>query len=197
MKIDFRDIPLEGLQLSGEIPYAELEFGTALEPKSDLRYDFDIGANEAGLWVTGQVELDVELECVRCLEKFTETLSANPIGWQFERADGEKVDLNPPIREDILLMLPQYPHCDSSGARICPHQPDEVPVPGAVSRAENGGPIDENGNALRDQLDAVGAKLDFLVDSGAKSMEVSDRHTGDASPARKTGKPKSSGNRAN
>ncbi len=32
----------------------------------------------------------------------------------------ETVDLTPYLREDILLALPAYPHCDWSGERVCP-----------------------------------------------------------------------------
>ncbi|MGZ5552428.1 MAG: hypothetical protein ACXWHF_02190, partial [Chthoniobacterales bacterium] len=35
----------------------------------------------------------------------------------------ELVDLTPFLREDILLNLPSYPHCDRDGQRVCkaPH----------------------------------------------------------------------------
>ena len=45
----------------------------------------------------------------------------------------EVVDLTPVMREDILLNLPAYPHCDREGGRICPvpettRKPDDKAV---------------------------------------------------------------------
>ena len=39
-----------------------------------------------------------------------------------ELAGPEVVDVTPWIREDILLNLPAYPHCDRDGGRVCKAQ---------------------------------------------------------------------------
>ncbi|PYK06772.1 MAG: hypothetical protein DME66_03440 [Verrucomicrobia bacterium] len=38
---------------------------------------------------------------------------------QYIRSCGDRVDLTPFIREDLLLNLPAHPHCDRDGGRIC------------------------------------------------------------------------------
>jgi uncharacterized metal-binding protein YceD (DUF177 family) len=43
-----------------------------------------------------------------------------------ELAGPEEVDLTPFMREDVLLNLPPYPHCDREGGRVCP-APEVLP----------------------------------------------------------------------
>ena len=66
------------------------------------------------------LNVDLELQCVRCLEPFVYPLHVNDIALQIEQPATETVDLTPELREDILLALPAHPHCDWSGERVCP-----------------------------------------------------------------------------
>ena len=50
-----------------------------------------------------------------------------------ELAGPEVVDLTPFMREDILLNLPPYPHCDREGGRVCP-------APEAIKKVARGTP---------------------------------------------------------
>lgn len=122
MKIHLRQIPEDGLHLEGEEPSAVLDLPTddLLRTLSPLRYSLDIGMSSDGLWVTGELALDLELECVRCLEKFVYPLVVPDVALQMELPPQETVDLTPYLREDILLALPAHPHCDWSGERVCP-----------------------------------------------------------------------------
>ena len=122
MKIHLRQIPEEGLHIEGE------EAGFSLDlPAEDpvralgpLRYSLDLGVSSDGLWATGELEIELELECVRCLEKFSYPLTVPDVALQMELPGRETIDLTPALREDILLALPAYPHCDWSGERVCP-----------------------------------------------------------------------------
>ena len=122
MKIHLRQIPEEGLHLEGEEANFSLELPAedSLRTLGPLRYSLDVGANGTGLWATGELSLDLELECVRCLEKFTYPLVVPDVALQMELPPQESIDLTPYLREDILLALPAYPHCDWSGERVCP-----------------------------------------------------------------------------
>ncbi len=122
MKIHLRQIPEEGLHLEGEESAAALDLPTEehQRPLGPLRYSLDVGASSTGVWVTGELSLELELECVRCLEKFEFPLQISDVALQTELPPQETVDLTPHLREDILLALPAYPHCDWSGERVCP-----------------------------------------------------------------------------
>ncbi len=122
MKIHLRQIPEDGLHLEGEEDYDILELNDSQPVKrvSPLRYSLDIGKNSDGLWITGQLSLDLELQCVRCLESLVYPLTVSDLAVQMELPTLETVDLTPYLREDILLALPAYPRCDWSGERVCP-----------------------------------------------------------------------------
>jgi len=132
MKINLRHIPDEGLHVEGETPAEEVLALPSSEPVRALGpvcYALDVGKNADGLWATGEASVDLELQCVRCLENFAYPLRVDDIAWQTELPAGETVDLTPLLREDILLTLPAYPHCDWAGDKVCPNHPQSASLP--------------------------------------------------------------------
>ena len=67
----------------------------------------------------GQIRTVVEMECVTCLQLFPMPVEVNDFAVQMDLPGTELVDLTPLIREDIVLNLPSYPHCDWNGERTC------------------------------------------------------------------------------
>ena len=124
MKIHQRQIPDDGLHLEGEesADAYDLPEADGLRPLGPVAYSLDVGMNTDGVWATGELALDLELTCVRCLETFEYPLEVNDIAIEMERPATEIVDLTPLLRDDILLALPAHPHCDWSGERVCPAQ---------------------------------------------------------------------------
>ena len=122
MKIHLRQIPEEGLHLETEesADFLQLPAEDHVRPVSPVQYSLDVGMSGDSLWATGELNLDLELQCVRCLEPFVYPLHISDIALQVETPTTETVDLTPELREDILLALPAHPHCDWSGERVCP-----------------------------------------------------------------------------
>jgi uncharacterized metal-binding protein YceD (DUF177 family) len=131
MKIHLRQIPADGLHLEGEenCPIPQLDPAEA-RCTGPLRYSLDLGISEGALWVNGTLNQPVELRCVRCLEAFPFEIEVKDFTLHTELTGPEEIDLTPFLREDILLNLPPYPHCDREGGRICP-------VPHAVKENAN------------------------------------------------------------
>ena len=120
MKVHLNQIPHEGMHVDGEDPNSILDLNEPLvTPISPVRYSLDIGVSEGGLFATGELGVDLEVECVSCLEKFRYPLIVPAFACQLELTGTELVDLTGPIREDILLALPPHPHCDWNGERVC------------------------------------------------------------------------------
>jgi DUF177 domain-containing protein len=121
VKIHLRQIPAGGLHLEGEedcpIPQLDPEEARCAGP---LRYALDAGVSEGALWANGKLTQPAELRCVRCLESFPFDIEVKDFAVHTELAGPEAVDLTPFMREDILLNLPAYPHCDREGGRVCP-----------------------------------------------------------------------------
>ena len=121
MKVHLNKIPTEGLHVEGSDSSHILDLkDESIRPLSDVDYSLDVGLSEGGFFATGQVGVDLELECVKCLERFRYPLRLPDFACQIELTTRETVDLTEPVREDIVLALPPHPHCDWNGERICP-----------------------------------------------------------------------------
>lgn len=120
MKVHLRQIPAAGLHLEGEedCALADLEIAE-VKCAGPLSYSLDLGISENALWANGRLAQPVELTCVSCLEKFVHTIVVPDFALLNEPGGPETVDLAPFVREDLLLNLPAYPHCDVHGGRIC------------------------------------------------------------------------------
>ena len=120
MKVHLKQIPAEGLHVEGTESSKILDLKEPdIHPVSDVQYALDVGLSDGGLFATGQIGVDLELECVSCLEQFRYPLRVPAFACQVELTSSETVDLTEPVREDILLALPPHPHCDWSGERVC------------------------------------------------------------------------------
>lgn len=120
MKVHLKQIPVEGLHLEGEENAAMLELDDPLmKCAGPVRYSLDVGLSGNGLFATGMVGVDLEVECVRCLSKFKYPLRVENFAMQTELGGSETVDLTPFVREDILLNLPNHPRCDWDGRKVC------------------------------------------------------------------------------
>src|SRR2546421_12950836 len=119
VQVNLRHLEAHEVHLSGEMPVAELD----IDPRDDviklrepLKYDLEAQKLDDGLLVQGEISLNLECQCVRCLKRFQHPLVLR--GWvshvplQGEDAvpvTGDCVDLTPLIREVILLGVPQHP----------------------------------------------------------------------------------------
>ena len=121
MKVHLNQIPPAGLHLEGDEDHDILELGSneLISPVSPVHYSVDIGLSEGGLFATGQLSVGLEMECVRCLQKFERTFQFDEFAMQIELIGPEMIDLTPAMREDILLALPTHPHCDWDGHATC------------------------------------------------------------------------------
>lgn len=121
MKVHLRQIPAEGLHLEGEeeCPLQDLA-GDDMKCAGPLRYSLEVGISDGAVWASGRLEQPVHLRCVSCLEEFVHTIDVPQFALHMDAGGPELVDFGPMVREDILLNLPAYPHCDRHGGRICP-----------------------------------------------------------------------------
>jgi len=120
MKVHLNQIPPEGLHLVGEEDCPLGDIATSeIRCVGPMRYTLDLGVSDGALWANGTIAQTVELSCVACLEKFEYEIRVPAFALQTELHGPENVDITPFMREDILLNLPPYPHCDRDGGRVC------------------------------------------------------------------------------
>jgi len=85
MKIHINQIPAGGLHLEGEEKTDILDLQDELvRVLSPVRYALDIGLSDGGLFATGRLEVDLEMECVSCLERFPRTLEVADFATQVD-----------------------------------------------------------------------------------------------------------------
>ena len=120
MKVHLNQIPDEGLHIEGAESGKILDLHEpGIQPAGEIHYSLDVGLSDGGLFATGTIGVDLDLECVACLERFRYPLEVADFACQVELTGGESVDLTGMVREDILLALPPHPHCDWNGERVC------------------------------------------------------------------------------
>lgn len=121
MKVHLRQIPADGLHLEGEedCPLADLGADEMI-CAGPLEYSLELGITDGALWASGLLRQPVTQKCVACLEPFEHAVEVPGFALHRELGGPETVDLTPFIREDLLLNLPAYPHCDREGKKICP-----------------------------------------------------------------------------
>jgi uncharacterized protein len=131
--------------LRGELSPAELDLDLRdeiVEVNSPLRHDLEVELLADGLLVRGRLQVTLDCECVRCLEKFKYPLVLDPytlhLPFQGEEAvtvDNDTADLTPFVREDMLLELPQHPLCKPDCAGLKKMDNNQARQPGAKPEA--------------------------------------------------------------
>ncbi len=122
--INVRHLEKNDLSLEGELPVEDLDItgiDDCIEAKLPLKYSLEAQLLEEAILVRGQVTLDLQCTCVRCLKVFTRRLDLRDWAAHIARVGDEQapvvndmVDLTPLVREDILLEFPQYPLCEAN-----------------------------------------------------------------------------------
>ena len=144
--VHLRQIPPEGKHLEGEEEPAFLDLPEiGAKPAGPVRYALDVGLSGGGLFATGRVSVPVEMRCVACLQPFVFEATVEPFAAQVEIDGRELVDLTPPVREELLLALPNQPRCDLTSGHLCPYQ---------RSDSSGGGP-EKSSESAWDQLDKL------------------------------------------
>ena len=121
LTVNLRHLENRNLELCGDLPLAELDLDVRdelIHVTTPVEYDIEIEKLDDALLVQGELHVELECECVRCLKKFTSgldlqdwTLHLPLSGDDAVSIDNDCVDLTPLMREDILLGFPQHPLC--------------------------------------------------------------------------------------
>lgn len=100
-------------------------------PASPVRLDLKLESVVEGVLVTGTAVVDVAGECGRCLEKIEDELVIDILelyvhpGSDFDeeeasRMEGELIDLEPLVRDEVVLEMPLQPLCREDCEGLCP-----------------------------------------------------------------------------
>jgi uncharacterized protein len=112
---------------------APADLGTdviGVPPGSPIELDIRLESVVEGVLVTGTAVVELRGECVRCLVEVSDTMEidiqelyVNPDSEATEdeasRLEGDLVDLEPLLRDDVVLDLPFQPVCLEDCAGLC------------------------------------------------------------------------------
>ncbi|HEY9557115.1 MAG TPA: DUF177 domain-containing protein [Acidimicrobiales bacterium] len=115
------------VEVSVSVP--DLAITTARVPEgAEVHVEAVVEAVEGGITAVGRVEAPWEGECRRCLELVTgsldvelhEVFEPNPTDGETYPIEGDEVDLEPVVRDALLLHLPLAPLCREDCAGPAP-----------------------------------------------------------------------------
>ena len=117
-----QDIPDEGMPVSGEIPFAQLDIADEelVRCPHPLRFQLRISPIGTGILVRGSVDTELLMTCDRCLADVAVPIADPDVCHHLEDVEGLVVDLTEDIREDILLVFPQSCLCQDECLGLCP-----------------------------------------------------------------------------
>ncbi len=106
-----------------------LRVGAAsIDPAADIEVDLQLERIAEGVVARGEVQAPWSAPCSRCLAATSGDLAATvdelfeptPVDGETYLLDGEILDLEPMIRDALVLELPQAPTCRDDCAGLCP-----------------------------------------------------------------------------
>ena len=102
---------------------------------SDLELDMSLTSVSEGVYVSGNIRGSLQCECGRCLDEISESFDVH-LGELFAYAEstteettdedevgrmqGDLLDLEPAVRDAVVLTLPTNPVCRPDGPGLCP-----------------------------------------------------------------------------
>ena len=106
-------IQAEAIELKLEDPVMNLSFG------DEIDYSLHASSVSDGVLIAGQLGVDVNAECGRCLCRYKFRLSLDDVCHFYEEVKGETLDISDDIREDILIALPTKYLCSEECKGLC------------------------------------------------------------------------------
>ena len=141
MLVNIHQITEDGLDFEIERPGFVVEEGKESLPLSQVRADFHLEWEDRQIHICGGVSAVMVIHCSRCSKEFslpvresfdfraippldlkfpeTQELSSDELEITF--LEGEEIDLEQIMRENIYLSIPLRPLCSESCRGLCPH----------------------------------------------------------------------------
>ena len=166
LNIDLNTLPEEGKTFSGELDPSLFNQGGRKDKDepiatSPLFYDLYVQRFDQELLVRGALSVTIEFSCVRCPVRYLRTIDIQDCTLSHEITNSQ-VDLADELREEIVILYPDYPRCDE-GDEPCECNLDSryLAVDKPIDDDVKTPPRDERPNPW-DALDAFDKEADKL-----------------------------------
>jgi len=140
------DVPPRPVRIAEPVDWG-LELSRVL-PDPPLVANLEVQPTSGGVLVRGTVDYAIEHSCRRCLSDFTETEQLR-VAAMFERTpedetypiEGDEIDLEPFLRDEVLLDLPMGPECPDGCAEVVTTPESDLNTGSPGDEAETGSPF--------------------------------------------------------
>lgn len=121
MKIDVNKIPIEGLTLVEELAPSKLDLDTDLiKFRAPVRIKADVSKITNAVTVRLALDALIRISCSRCLNEFEAGLKKDiELNYPVTKSV-VSIDLNPDIREEVIVDYPMKPLCSLKCKGLCP-----------------------------------------------------------------------------
>ena len=141
MKILLARIPEEGSNYEGEEPGSilHIEEDQFVKDPQDVHYELYAQRVSDELVVRGTVDVEMDLQCARCSEFFSTTVTVSDFLRAYPAPDGtDSVDITGDLREEILLHVPGFAVCSEACKGKCPQCGVDLNKGSCECKAEDG-----------------------------------------------------------
>jgi uncharacterized protein len=116
------ELPAQGKTVEGSVDFDALDPGDdgRLQFPYPLHFRLVIAPVQQGILVRGTLDTVVRAPCDRCLCDVDVPVRVDDACYHFEEMPVGVLDLTEPVREDILLVLPQGCLCRDDCRGLCP-----------------------------------------------------------------------------
>jgi uncharacterized protein len=139
MRISLRELPQGHSEIDRTESAEALDLAPWLTPRGPVRVRLDADRRDQQVTLRGTAEMEAEHTCGRCLKQFPARVEAPLLVFADRRGsdaiedevvleqegsilyhDGIEIELDPPLREAIILEVPQVVLCRPDCAGLCP-----------------------------------------------------------------------------
>jgi len=123
MEILVARIPEEGSSYEGDEPGSimQVEGEAFVREPGNVHYVLCAQRVSDELIVRGTLDVGLDLQCARCSEFFSTTVSVSDFLRAYPAPEGiDSVDITDGLREEILLHIPGFPVCSDGCKGVCP-----------------------------------------------------------------------------
>ena len=121
MKIYVNQIPFEGVTFEEDMPTSELDLETEIiKFREPIKIKADVSRITNAVSAHIKINTVLYTSCSRCLEQIKIDLNKEmDLNYPVDKSV-QVIDLNPDIREEILLDYPMKPLCNPNCKGLCP-----------------------------------------------------------------------------
>ena len=102
------------------IKFYDIDSYKSISPTGDVKYNLIIKLFDDEVSISGNINLDISLQCSRCSEFFSTSIGVSDFLRVYSTPEGtDEVDITEDLREELVLHVPAFPVCADECMGMC------------------------------------------------------------------------------